>query len=331
MSWKPVVFSGLAFFLSVILNRYLPVFLKGFGKNKEKGPRQFRWSQSSKPLTGGMAMAVPVIAFTGLFFFLGEMNGILLLFFGMSLLAGLADDLVSLNPWPKLLVQFICGGIAWGAGLRIELFGNFPIDLFITVFSLSALMNSVNMLDNMDGVTGFALVGCLLPWLSLSSDINMILLWVAVASMIGFLFFNSYPSKVFMGDSGSHFLAALLFWFLLNIPFSINPIGWGNWENAFLIYSLLLFPITDSIIVTGSRILRGQSPFIGGRDHLTHILVLAGLRQSSVPWILLGLNLCIGLIVRGINLSVFWILGMVVIVQILFAFAYYKIWQKQVR
>lgn len=325
MSWQLGIFCGLAFFLSVILNRYLPVFLNEFGKNKEKGPRQFRWSQSSKPLTGGMAMAIPVIGFTGLSFFSGEMNGILLLFFGMSLLAGLTDDLISLKPWPKLLVQFVCGGVAWWAGLKIELSGNLPLDLFITAFTLSALMNSVNMLDNMDGVTGFALLGILIPWITFTSDDITILLWVSIVSIIGFLFFNSYPSKVFMGDSGSHFLAAVLFWFCFEFPLNGQSLG-GDWEKAWTIYALLLFPITDSVIVTASRVLRQQSPFIGGRDHLTHVLVVSGMRQSTIPWILFSCNVILGIWVRAIQPEWIWIMGIVVGIQVFFAFTYYKIW-----
>ncbi len=324
-----LLFSGLAFVLSYSLNRLMPRWFSGFGQNKDKGPQQFRWNHSPKPLTGGVALAMPVLAFVLYAVLKGDLSVWLMLFLAASLLAGLADDLFSLKPFPKLTVQFLCGLFAWQAGLKIDLTELLPVNVFLTCFFVSALMNSVNMLDNMDGVAGFATLGIVLPWLSFFHDMNSMLLWVLAFSLVGFLLVNSYPSKVFMGDSGSHFLGGILCWFCLQIPMDDYLIP-GKWiPNSFILYGLLFFPLTDSILVTGSRIIRKQSPFIGGRDHFTHLLVRNGLRQSQVPWILFAINLGIGIWVHGFSPDSLLVFVFAFVLLANFAFFYYQIWNRK--
>ena len=321
-----LLFSGLAFVLSYGLNRLMPRWFSGFGQNKDKGPQQFRWNHSPKPLTGGIALAMPVLAFVLYAVLKGDLSAWLMLFFAASLFAGLADDLFSLKPLPKLTVQFLCGLFAWQAGLKIEMTDLLPLNIFLTCFFVSALMNSVNMLDNMDGVAGFATLGILLPWLGFSHDMNSLLLWVLAFSLVGFLLVNSYPSKVFMGDSGSHFLGGILCWFCLEIPLDDFLVSREWISNSIILYALLFYPLTDSLFVTGSRIIRRQSPFIGGRDHFTHLLVRNGLRQSQVPWILFATNMGIGIWVHGFKPDSLLVLVFVFVNQSILAFFYYRIW-----
>lgn len=309
----------LAFVFSLGLNYALLRMLAGLGKNKSQGPEQFRWNQSVRPLTGGIAMAVPLLGFC----FLGDSPDTIRIgvFLSSALLAGLLDDLFSFSPFPKLGAQFVCGLIAWWAGLGWEGSGWVALDLLLTCIILSGLLNSINMLDNMDGVAGFSVVGCLLPWALGGHS----WLWVIIACILGFLVLNVYPSRVFMGDSGSHFLGAVLFWFCQDFLNQSGITDW--WWQAIVVYGLLFFPFTDSMVVTLSRLVRRQSPLIGGRDHLTHLLVRGGLPQALVPWLLLALNAGLGFWVNLYHPHWLGFLLVVIGIQLLLGLIYYRVWQ----
>lgn len=308
----------LAFVFSLGLNYAMLRLLGSLGKNKSQGPEHFRWNQSVRPLTGGIAMAVPLLWFC----FSGDIPdaGRIGIFLGIALLAGLLDDLFSFSPFPKLGAQFVCGLAAWWAGLGWEFSGMIVLDVALTCLLLSGLLNSLNMLDNMDGVAGFAVLGCLLPWAVGGQD----WLWVVIACVSGFLVFNFYPSRVFMGDSGSHFLGAVLFWFCQDFTTHSEMTVW--WGQGILLYGLLFFPITDSLVVTLSRLIRKQSPLIGGRDHLTHLLVRGGLSQAGVPILLLVINASLGFWVNRFHPHWLGFLFVVFGIQLLLGWVYYRVW-----
>ena len=90
---------------------------------------------------------------------------------------------------------------------------------------------------------------------------------------IGFLIYNFYPSKIFMGDSGSYFLGFALA--------SLSLLTFTNFDNESTNYItslnksffLLFVPIMDMIIVVFQRLLKGKSPFFPDRSHL-HFRIL---------------------------------------------------------
>jgi UDP-GlcNAc:undecaprenyl-phosphate GlcNAc-1-phosphate transferase len=146
------------------------------------------------------------------------------------------------------------------------------------------------MLDNMDGISTLTslfifLIAAL--YIALHNDLkspDFIILLGLIASLFAFLFFNWSPSKMYMGDTGSQFLGIILAYigikFFWNSTLLNGENGFSQQVWVFLIGFLL--PIADTTIVSLNRILRGQSPFIGGRDHTTHNLVYFGLSDSQV-------------------------------------------------
>src|SRR5262249_29451336 len=94
--------------------------------------------------------------------------------------------------------------------------GIYSVDVTITLLWVVGIMNSINMLDNMDGVAGsvslFILLSCLLVLYvegSLFSFQTILLLGVGGA-LLGFLKYNWFPARIYMGDTGSQFLGAFL-------------------------------------------------------------------------------------------------------------------------
>ena len=260
-----------------------------------------RWAAENKPLVGGLAMFLPfLLALVAQPFFLPPeaalapfaVCGVL------GFMLGLADDALRLRPLAKLSGQITCGVAMMACGLKIELFAQPGLDYFLTLFWMVGMMNSLNMLDNMDGVTGSVSLGVIAAagaFLAVQAGGAPLLpLTVALAgALVGFLYLNWRPARLFMGDSGSQFLGAVLavygvhlFW---NIPhWRPDASVWAQCATPVLLF---VAPIMDTTFVTVARLARGQSPPVGGRDHTTHHLAYLGVPGRVIPLLYLALTL----------------------------------------
>jgi UDP-GlcNAc:undecaprenyl-phosphate GlcNAc-1-phosphate transferase len=157
-------------------------------------------------------------------------------------------------------------------------------------------MNSINLLDNMDGVTGAvsvlimasaAVVMLLYP---MAPEVNPFYFTVmaSIGAVVGFLLLNWNPSKIYMGDTGSQFLGALLAYIGVKFFWNIQNMNHSVVTSMQVITPVMVFlvPIMDTSFVFVSRIMRGQSPFVGGKDHLTHHLYYIGVQERWVPLVL---------------------------------------------
>lgn len=289
---------------SYLLNNLLFKFSKNLGV-RGTDHSVIRWGSTSKPTTGGIPFFITFIMAALVFFlikegdggFSGEFLGILLTV-TIGFFIGLSDDVYNTRPFLKFLGQFSCGLVLILFDIKINLFGFAPLDWTLTLFWVVGIMNSINLLDNMDGVTGtisLTITVTSLVMINLfpgQTQLNPIYFsLVAVAgSFIGFLIMNWKPSKIYMGDTGSQFLGALLA--VIGIKFFWNVGDFTHRAEPALqiLVPVMVFivPLMDTTFVTFSRIARGQSPFVGGRDHLTHHLTHVGIPESMVP-VALGL------------------------------------------
>ncbi|NIO41374.1 MAG: undecaprenyl/decaprenyl-phosphate alpha-N-acetylglucosaminyl 1-phosphate transferase, partial [Burkholderiales bacterium] len=194
------------------------------------------------------------------------------------LIAGLLDDLRDLTPRQKFLAQLIAGAIMvwWGQHVVLSLgdllgIDNISTDFWAIPFTLIALLgliNAINMADGADGLAaGLSLIA--LSFLALSAVltgrvVSAQLLFTIVAVVLAFWVMNMrFPwqvhAKVFLGDSGSMILGALLTWFSIEIahgPGGIYPMA-AVW--------FLALPLIDMAVVIARRLARGHSPFRAGR------------------------------------------------------------------
>lgn len=240
-----------------------------------------------------------IIAFTSSIIFLNFLNNnflfnnnlVLITFFASFLffLIGLIDDIYSLSPIFRLIVQLTIAFAAWSIGLRIENINiswlnipNIELNNFLsstlTVIWLVGITNAINWLDGLDGlaagITGFAAIG-----LAIISFQNGQLSEPVIAASIagccfGFLKYNFFPAKLLMGDSGSYLLGFLLA--------SVSLLSTNSENNAIGILVpilLLILPIIDMFTVISSRIKRGKSPFLADRKHFHHRLLNRGFTE----------------------------------------------------
>lgn len=267
-----------------------------------------RWNPQSKPALGGIsffiifllsAASYPIFFEQARVLFSRPLLGIL----GactLAFLMGLSDDAYNTKPILKFIVQICCGVILVTTGTYIHFFqspDNLYFNYALTIFWVVGLMNSINMLDNMDGITTLVSITIILNALMilyLNNDIyniHIILLLGVLAALIGFLFFNWHPSKMFMGDTGSQFLGMFLavmgiiyFWNTADVK--------GNFiQSKQLFVTLLAFaiPLIDTTTVTINRLMKKRSPFVGGKDHTTHSFFFMGVTEKRIAIMYTGI------------------------------------------
>lgn len=295
-----ILLFAAAALLCFVLCRVLIRFAGALSAGAQPKLNQTRWSASGKPLVGGVALYIV--------FLLTALAAELLFrqyyrtdspqfahWVGAGTLAfliGLADDAYGTRPLAKLAGQLLCG--AWVAlAFPIDFFGVAEADFALTMFWVVGLMNSVNLLDNMDAAAGtVAFVACLVAGASLffKGMIETPQGYAAVGlagGLAGFLALNRRPAKLYMGDAGSMFLGLLLALFGIFVFWNAPELQQRGPAPQMLAPVLLLLPpIIDTTFVTVARLARGQSPAVGGRDHTTHHLVYAGVPEGWVPVVL---------------------------------------------
>lgn len=274
---------------------------------RNKNDVTIRWSNQSKPSLGGIsffivfifsAIAYSIVFFDENIFHNKEFVG-LLSAGSLAFLMGLADDAYNTRPFAKLGIQISCGVIFVLTGTIVDLTHNYLIDAIITVLWVIAVMNSLNMLDNMDGITGttvvFVLLSCLASAWVISGfhfDLWSILLVSMVGALLGFLYFNIHPSKIFMGDAGSQFIGLFVAFFAVKFLWNVGPYT-ENHSWVGIVIGLIAFTpaAADTLTVVINRLKKGQSPMVGGKDHTTHHLVYAGLKDIQVWYVFLSIGL----------------------------------------
>jgi UDP-GlcNAc:undecaprenyl-phosphate GlcNAc-1-phosphate transferase len=300
-----------SFIFSLLINYILLKFARTLGI-RSKNSAEVRWDPNHKPSLGGISFYLNFL-FSFIFFVLidPDFASVRWVVFGfvlagsLAFLMGLSDDAFNTQPLLKLITQIVCALILVYSGVYIKLFENALINYALTVFWIIAMMNSFNLLDNMDGITGmislcislfFALISISLK----QTHSHLIIFNLCLAgALIGFLVYNFNPSKMYMGDSGSQFIGLFLAAMGIEICWnnhSVNIMEYALAENLCLVLLIFVLPITDTATVFINRIAKGNSPFIGGKDHTTHHLFFKGITEKRIALLYFGITLISALI-----------------------------------
>ncbi len=303
---KYAVLFGFNFFFSILLNQILLKFSVNLGK-RTYSENLIRWASESKPSLGGISFFIIFLITYSIYtvFFNFENNFLTIQYLGvlcatgLAFIMGLSDDAYNTNPALKLSTQIFCGLILVATGTVISLFPVPFLNYVITVVWVVAVMNSINMLDNMDAIaTTVSIFVTLIALLTLyySPDFShffLALLLGTLSSLIAFLIYNWNPSKMFMGDTGSQFLG--IFLASIGIIFFWNNKGIGGIEASAqqicIVLLAFIIPISDTATVIINRLRRRQPPYVGGRDHTTHNLSYLGFTDRQVAYIFILINI----------------------------------------
>jgi UDP-GlcNAc:undecaprenyl-phosphate/decaprenyl-phosphate GlcNAc-1-phosphate transferase len=291
------------FVFSLLINYILLRFAQTLGV-RDGRQHEVRWNPEIKPSLGGISFYV-VFLFSFIFTILLpqktagfniQIIGILMAA-TLAFLMGLADDAFNTQPLLKFLTQIFCGLIIIFSGHSITVFQNQFYNHLFTLLWVVGVMNSVNMLDNMDGISSIvSMLACsfmvfvnisLFDKSSYATTLNLGVL----GALAGFLVYNFHPSKMFMGDTGSQFLGLFLAvmgidncW---NNPTSPLVAGFPV-ANPVIVMLVFLLPLSDTLTVVINRLRAGRSPFVGGKDHTTHHLFFKGLSEVRIAYLFMA-------------------------------------------
>ncbi|MBL0104502.1 MAG: undecaprenyl/decaprenyl-phosphate alpha-N-acetylglucosaminyl 1-phosphate transferase [Bacteroidetes bacterium] len=299
-------FLALSVLFSFLINNLFLKFVKTLGI-RNQDDTIIRWGTQSKPAVGGFSFYIifllsiivyPVFFDSNQVFLNKQFIGMLLA--GMlGFLLGLADDAYNTKPLLKLSTQITCAVILLVTGTEITISYMEPVNYIITIFWVVGIMNSLNMLDNMDAITTTVSISIILSALSVMifhheyNSVYFMEMLGVMGALAGFLFFNWHPSKMYMGDTGSQFLGVFLAAMGIRYLWNAEPPSGDliSARNLFLPLIVFIMPIIDTTTVVINRISGGKSPFVGGKDHTTHALAYLGLSDRQVALVFWAVTL----------------------------------------
>lgn len=209
------------------------------------------------------------------------------------IVTGLVDDVANIGPRWKFVGQIVAAAVfVFFGGGSLEHLGDFlgrgeiRLNLLavpLTIFCMVGGMNAFNLSDGLDGLAGglaaIALVFfAYFSWHAGAADLLLVSM-ALLGAVMGFLRYNSYPAKLFMGDCGSLTLGYVLAALLVS--------GSQRWEGLHHIplatwVMVVTLPLQDTLLVMARRVFYGHSPFLPDRTHLHHRLMALGLAHPAV-------------------------------------------------
>lgn len=298
------LFIGVGFLISWLT---IPLILKKCGTlaDSHKSRKFHHTHKIPVPRFGGLALVIAFVVMAGLALYLFPNPDrtsvrLTILFTSLAMFGlGFADDLRPLGARKKLVGQILIAGAAFYFGIQITSFKN-PItqDVYslgilglpVTVLWLVAMTNLINLIDGIDGLAGGValMLMLLLMYVGFSASMPFPILCTAgmAGALLGFLYYNFPPAKIYLGDGGAYFLG-----FLIGV-LSINSSHKGTIAAAMIapIFALAL-PITDVSLAILRRGLRGLPIFRPDRKHIHHRLQEFGNSRRRTVLVLYAVSL----------------------------------------
>ncbi len=310
---------GLILFTTIFLSMLLvPVAYRlAFKIGAIDIPKSRSSHDTATPRMGGLAMSLSLAIACLLYLPMDDINLAFLLGLVVTVATGIIDDLLEISPRYKFVGQILAASLfVYLSGLKIEHIGNLVgfgnIELTgtwsfaFTVFCMVGGMNAFNLSDGLDGLAGgLAVIASMFFGYFAWVAGNGILLIIAVSlfgTTVGFLRENSYPAKMFMGDSGSLMLGYVL---------AVLLVALSQSESALPVASLAMvvaLPLLDTLLVMSRRVVCGHSPFLPDRTHLHHRLLQLGLPHPVVVIIIYCVTLIFGLLAIALKKQPDWVI-----------------------
>lgn len=308
----------LSFISAIIISAIITPIIRNFCIQKKiatPSPRDRDVHTKAIPRLGGLGIAISFfviifailiiapdkLVFTAEKFLFLDKNLFGLLLAGLVwVIIGVIDDIYGINSFFKLIFQLICGLVIVLFGIKIFWFSNplggLNIDIGILTFIfvplwIALLMNALNWFDGIDGLTpGISIISLsILFFLAINPHVNQpataLLCAVLAGAVAGFLPFNWFPSKIFLGDTGSMFLGLMIGAFAI--------ISGAKLATAALVLGI---PIIDAVWVVIIRLTQKKSIFAADKNHLHHRFLRAGFTQKQIVIFIYTISIIFGII-----------------------------------
>lgn len=268
-----------------------------------------RWNVlmvKSVPSIGGISMGLAF--FTGCLFIGLQVSGLsreilgTLIASAVILAAGIFDDHRELSVVQKFTVQLVAASILVWSGVRTNfVYVGDLLNIAVSLLWIIGITNAMNLLDVMDGLAGGVSLLIIAGFCVLSSmngdSLTLTLSCVLGGTVLGFWVYNVPPAKVYMGNSGSHFLGLVLAAVSLTARYATleRPV-------ALLAPVLLLgFPVLDTLFLILMRLQKGKSAFNKSNDHLALRFLKKGNSKQGTLALMMGWTLFF--VATGLTLS----------------------------
>jgi UDP-GlcNAc:undecaprenyl-phosphate GlcNAc-1-phosphate transferase len=214
---------------------------------------------------------------------------------------GILDDLKDMSARYKFVIQLAAASMIAFSGIRITNFNGIlglneiPLtaQYTLTVLAITGITNAFNLIDGIDGLAGglgFMSLVILGLFLQLSGEPTLALVAFALAGgLLGFLYYNFNPARIFMGDTGSlvlGFVISVLCVRLMQTNVDKHSVFLPH--TPVFALGIVLIPVFDTLRVFGLRIWAGKSPFHPDRTHIHHLLTNNGWSHGFAAKLICG-------------------------------------------
>ena len=267
----------------------------------------------SKPMPRFGGMAIYLGTMCSILYFLRGNDHLPAILIGGTLIYGLgvADDIVDggLNAKLKFACQTVVAVLMYYMGLRIEFITNYfgggghwqfgtALCFIVTILWIVGITNTLNLIDGLDGLaSGVAAIAALsIAYVAYIHGDRYGMMVVCLGMMalaggsLGFLPYNFYPAKLFMGDSGSLFLG-----FMIAIFSVISPLKRSTLLAVIVPVLVLGIPIFDTALAIIRRLISGRPIMAPDKEHLHHHLMRLGYGQRRAVLMIYGISIIMGM------------------------------------
>lgn len=317
MSWFFIF--GVPLILSLILT---PIVKKIAIKiNAVDYPNERKVHTKVMPRLGGLAIFIS--SFTGMLIFTDVLSEPLVWIMLGSLviiILGIIDDIRPLSAWVKLIFQVIAASIVIIGGIDIE-FINVPLSdkviylggwsYLITVIWIVGITNALNLIDGLDGlatgVASISLAAIFIMSFIMGNTVVTVITLILLGSSLGFLVYNFYPAKIFLGDSGSLYLGFFLA--------TLSILGFKSVAVVSFIFPIVILavPIFDTTFAIIRRFRLKEPITCADKGHLHHCLCEMGFSHRKTVFIIYGISVLFGIAAIFLSQVSFWI-GLIIII-----------------
>lgn len=282
----------LTFLMTALLTPY--VIKAGYKFDFLDRPTERKNHKNPVPLVGGISIFL--CFFLGYIVFIRPLNSDFVIIFLASLLVffvGLIDDYfktrkIEFAVWPRLLVQIFacilifCSGIVF-TGFTNPFTGGYillpiPVQFILTITWILGVTTVINWSDGLDGLSGsLSLIGAstlFVVAMAKNQTYSAMMCIILMGALMGFLKYNRFPAKVFIGDSGANFAG-----FILAIIALDGAFKQATMISLFIPILALGVPIFDNLYVIFKRFLRGVPIYKADASQIHHRLLSTGLNQ----------------------------------------------------
>jgi UDP-GlcNAc:undecaprenyl-phosphate GlcNAc-1-phosphate transferase len=306
--------------------------------------------QTPIPLVGGLAIYIAITSVYLVFVWLGRLpfDRVQQSFFlaGFVLIAvGVVDDYVPISSLIRFAAQIVASLLmVYGGGVVLTDFGGMSfsgevvylgwLSVPFTVFATLGVINALNMCDGLDGLSGslalISLFGMLTAALLANAFLSALILGMLATAVFGFLLFNLRifrrgRASLFMGDAGSMFLGFSLTWFAIALSQGPNRVI----TPASALW-LMMLPIFDTVAMIFRRAVQRRSPFSADKEHIHHVLRMAGFSVNESVTIMAAAAMIgagIGLLSLDVRAPEFSVAGLFLVVGLLYMWMILRAWK----